>query len=187
MKYIHPYNKDNFQNSSSGIFKHIKFKNINFESWKLFYSSKNSKYFLNKNQNKLLRISDHWCNNIELIGQCVWFVNKPILLNEWECGIIRFKDLKEIKKNFKQTHEMKNLKKNSIKKLNDKKKMEENNRRKEKEILELKKKINKNEEQYEKFKKLNFDEWINLNEESENINILKDQLSQIKLELDEIN
>lgn len=186
MKKIYPYNKGNFQNSSTGIFKHIKIKNINFNLWTLFYSSENSKYFLNKNENKLLRISDHWCNNINSINSCHWFINKGILLNEWECGVIRFKDLK-VNKNFKLTPEMNNIKKSSIKKMDEKKIRDEKKKAKNLEILKMENKIIKKEEQYEEFAILRFDEWINLEQESKNIKNLKNQLSKIKLELDEIN
>lgn len=187
MKKIYPYNKENFQNSSIGVFKHIKIRNINFESWTLFYSSKSSKYFSNKNENKLLRISDHWCNHIEKIGECVWFVDKPILPKEWECGIIRFKDLKEVKRNLKLTYQMMNIKKQSIKKIRDKIKSDDDKRIKGEEIAELEKVIDRSEDQYNQFYELAFDDWINLKEESENIKILKDKLSKIKLELNEIN
>ena len=186
MKNIYPYTKDNFQNSSIGIFKYTKMKNINFKYWKLFYSSKNSKYFLNKNENKLLRISNHWCNNIEMIGKSYWYINRPILLNEWECGIIRFKDFKEYKNDFKPTTEIILIKQQSLIKTKEKIKTEEGKKIKINEMLELKKKISKKEEQYEEFAALDFGQWIDLNHESKNLENLKEQLSQIKFELDEI-
>ncbi|MDK2819796.1 MAG: hypothetical protein KFW07_03090 [Mycoplasmataceae bacterium] len=117
----------------------------------------------------------------------MWFVDKPILPKEWECGIIRFKDLKVVKKNWKPTYQMMNIKKQSIKKIRDKIKSDDDKRTKGEEIKKLEKRIDKSEEQYNQFSELAFDDWINLKEESENIKILKDKLSKIKLELNDIN
>ena len=61
------------------------------------WHSKGSLYFT-VGKSKLVRVSDHWSNEVGTIGNCFWTIsdNKRIKRkNKWKIGVISLKDLKE--------------------------------------------------------------------------------------------
>ena len=93
-----PINVDNFFIKSIGSFTEISEIPLGF---KKIFDSKNSEYFVDENNIKLIRISDHWGRKIK---KCNWFLKgyptahcgswKGLVDSKMRIGIIPFEELK---------------------------------------------------------------------------------------------
>lgn len=89
-------NKENYFISTKGVFDLISKEEFNLieNEYELNYISSFSRYWVSKDNKKLIRMSNHWSNNCDNIRSCYWFLKSAnIKENKNYFGIIEFDNL----------------------------------------------------------------------------------------------